>query len=316
MPTPSSRPKILITGGAGFIGSHVVDKFIARGFAVVVVDNFSAGRRENLNPGAVLYEVDITHPQALAEVFAREKPDYVSHHAAQVNVRYSVDNPLADAQTNILGSINVLECARLFGVRQVIYISSSGAVYGEPQYLPCDENHPIVPMSPYGASKHTVEHYVHMYYQNYGLRYTVLRYPNVFGPRQSPEGEAGVVSVFIVRMLRHQSVIINGDGEQQRDFLYVADCAEANWLALNQQVVGMYNLGTGHATSINELFRLLQARTGYAQPAMHGPAKTGEILRSYVTAERATAALGWSPSVPFAQGLDHTLDYFRQTFAE
>jgi UDP-glucose 4-epimerase len=188
--------KILVTGGAGFIGSHVVDLFLSKGYEVVVVDDLSTGRLSNLNPQATFYQTDIRSAK-VREIFAAERPDYVSHHAAQMDVRRSVSEPLFDAEVNILGSINLIEAARESGLKHFIYISSGGAVYGEPERLPCDENHPVHPICPYGASKHTVEHYLYMAHANDGLQYTVLRYPNVFGPRQNPHGEAGVVAIFI-----------------------------------------------------------------------------------------------------------------------
>jgi UDP-glucose 4-epimerase len=238
-------PKILVTGGAGFIGSHVVDLFLSKGYDVVVVDDLSTGRHSNLNPQATFYQIDIRSPKVW-EVFAVERPDYVSHHAAQMDVRRSVTEPLFDADVNILGLINLLECAREFDVKHFVYISSGGAAYGEPDQLPCDEEHSINPICPYVASKHTVEHYLYMHHANYGLKYTVLRYPNVFGPRQNPHGEAGVVAIFTGKMLAEECAIVNGDGEQTRDFVYVGDCARANYLALTvDHQSGVYNLGWG-----------------------------------------------------------------------
>lgn len=304
--------KILVTGGAGFIASHVVDALIERGADVVVVDNLSTGRRLNLNPRARFYQLDVRDP-ALAEVFDRERPDYVSHHAAQVDVRRSVDDPLFDADVNVRGSLNVLECARRSGVRRLVYSSTGGAVYGEPEYLPVDERHPVNPICPYGASKHAVEHYLFMYRQNYGLDYVVLRYPNVYGPRQDPSGEAGVVAIFTGRMLAGQPVTINGDGEQTRDFLYVGDCAAANLLALERpDAAGIYNLGTGQPTSVNRLFTELQAITGYDRPAAIGPARLGETRHIYLDAGRARRELGWRPTVDLPAGLARTVNHFKQ----
>src|SRR4030067_347000 len=225
--------KGLVTGGAGFIGSHVVDALISAGYEVVVVDDLSTGNLANLNPAATFYQMDI-RSQQLAEVFEKERPAYVDHHAAQMDVRRSIADPLFDAEVNVIGSINLIECCRRYGVKRLIYISTGGAVYGEPEYLPCDEAHPINPICPYGASKHTVEHYLFMYQQNYGLEYNVLRYPNVYGPRQDPHGEAGVVAIFTGQMLDDKQVVINGDGEQPRYFVYVEGCAQANRLAMNR----------------------------------------------------------------------------------
>ena len=303
--------KALVTGGAGFIGSHVVNLYISQGYEVVVLDDLSTGRVSNLNPAAQFYELDIRSTQ-LDEIFARERPDFVNHHAAQMDVRRSVAEPLFDADVNILGSLNLIECARRHHVKRFIYVSTGGAVYGEPKYLPCDEAHPVNPICQYGASKHTVEHYLFMYHQNYGLEYCVLRYPNVYGPRQDPQGEAGVVAIFAGQMLADKQVEIYGDGEQQRDFVYVDDCAQANLLALTSpKSSGIYNLGSGHGTSVNELFAMLQALTGYQKPPRHGPARIGETRRIYLDAQRAEGELGWTPATSLTDGLQQTLEYFR-----
>ena len=303
--------KILVTGGAGFIGSHVVDLFVAQGYEVVIVDDLSTGRPSNLNPAAKFYQIDIRSPQ-IRQVFEAEKPDYVSHHAAQMDVRRSVAQPLFDADINILGSINLLETAKDFQVKRFIYISTGGAVYGEPESLPCDESHPINPICQYGASKHTVEHYLYMYNVNYGLKYTVLRYPNVFGPRQDPHGEAGVVAIFTGRMLAGEEVTIYGDGDQTRDFVYVGDCAQANLLALTvDHEPGIYNLGWGRPTSINEICSVLVNITSYSLPVQYGPAKVGETRHIYLDASKAQRDLGWEPTITLEEGLEKTVDYFR-----
>lgn len=303
--------KVLVTGGAGFIGSHVVNLYLDHGYEVVIVDDLSTGRASNLNPGAKSYRLDIRSPR-LAEVFEAERPDYVNHHAAQMNVRRSVADPFFDAEVNILGSLNLIECAKRYAVQRFIYISTGGAVYGEPDYLPCDEAHPINPICQYGASKHTVEHYLYIYHVNYGLRSTVLRYPNVYGPRQDPHGEAGVVAIFTGQMLADQPVVINGDGEQVRDFVYVGDCAQANLLALTAASDhAIYNLGSGRGTSVNEIFAALQRITGYRRPPLYGPAKLGETRRIYLDATRAGQQLGWSPQTILEDGLGRTVEYFR-----
>ena len=304
--------KILVTGGAGFIGSHVVDTFIANGHEVVVVDDLSTGRRSNLNPAATFYKVDI-RSEELKEVFERERPQVVDHHAAQMDVRRSVVDPLFDADVNVLGSIKLIELAREYGVQRFIYISTGGAVYGEPEYLPCDESHPINPICPYGASKHTVEHYLYMYQELYDLDYVVLRYPNVYGPRQDPHGEAGVVAIFTGLMLNGEQVVINGDGDQERDFVYVADCARANLLALTSDSKNtIFNLGEGKGTTVNQVYQELKQITNYSLSAVHGPAKVGETRRIFLEAKKAASELDWQPTIGLSAGLTETVNYFRQ----
>ncbi len=308
--------KILVPGGAGFIASHVVDICLSQGYEVVVVDNLSTGRRSNVNPAAKLYAVDLRSPELMA-VFEKERPDFVDHHAAQVDVRRSVADPMFDADVNVRGTINLLECARRAEVKKFIYISTGGAVYGEPEYLPCDEKHPINPICPYGASKHTAEHYLYMYKVNFGLNYTVLRYSNVYGPRQNPHGEAGVVAIFAGRMLTDQTVVIHGDGEQLRDYVYVGDCARANAVALAAEATGaIYNVATGRGTSVNEVFRLLKDITGYPHDATHGPAKVGETRRIYLDVRKAQADLGWQPQVDLAEGLRRVVEHLKTTEPE
>jgi len=303
--------KILVTGGAGFIGSHVVDLFVAQGYEVVIVDDLSTGRASNLNPAAKFYQLDIRDPK-LRDVFESERPDHISHHAAQMDVRRSVVQPLFDADVNILGSINLIECAKEFNVKHFVYISTGGAVYGEPEKLPCDETHPINPICQYGASKHTVEHYLYMYNANYGLSYTVLRYPNVFGPRQDPHGEAGVVAIFTGKMLAEEPVMINGDGEQTRDFVFVRDCARANYQAVtNDHQSGIYNIGWGRPTSINEIYSTLAQVINYSRSVTYGPAKVGETRHIYLDASKANRDLKWSPTITLEDGLKETVEYFR-----
>ena len=303
--------KVLVTGGAGFIGSHVVDLHLANGYEVVVIDDLSTGRLSNLNPGAKFYKLDIRSPEVMG-IFEEERPDFVNHHAAQMDVRRSLVDPLFDADVNILGSINLLECAKRIQVKRFVYISSGGAAYGEPVYLPCDEGHPVDPICQYGASKHTVEHYLYMYHVNYGLSYTVLRYPNVYGPRQDPHGEAGVVAIFTGKMLKDEQITINGDGDQERDFVHVRDCAQANLQVLaSDKAVGIYNLGSGQGTSINKIFEILQEITAFPHPPVHGPAKVGETYRIYLDASKAYRDFGWRPSISLVDGLDDVVTYFR-----
>lgn len=304
--------KALVTGAAGFIASHVVELYLQQGYEVVIVDDLSTGRRSNLNPAATFYEMDIRSPE-LATVFEKERPDIVNHHAAQMDVRRSVADPLFDADVNIRGSINVIECAKRYGVKKMVYISTGGAVFGEPEYVPCDENHPINPICQYGASKHTVEHYLYMYKVNYGLNYVVLRYPNVFGPRQDPHGEAGVVAIFTGQMLTDKQVIINGDGEQLRDYVYVGDCARANLLALTvEKAEGIYNLGSGRGTTVNQVFDALKSITGYGREPVHGPAKVGETRAIYLDASKARRELGWEPTVSLEDGLRQVVNHFAE----
>ena len=303
--------KVLVTGGAGFIGSHVADAYVAEGYEVVVVDNLSTGRKENLNPAASLYQVDIRDEKALAEVFEREHPDYVSHQAARAQVRESMDNPVLYAEVNIIGSLNVLQLCRQYKVRKIVYASTGGAVYGEPEYLPADEGHPVNPLDPYGASKHHVEHYLYLYKVNWGLPYTILRYPNVYGPRQDPCGEAGVVAIFMGQMLNGGQPTINGSGEQERDFVYVGDIAQANLLAIGRGDGGIFNIGTGVGTSINDIFRLLRKATGYSGEEIHTSAKAGEVFKIYLDASKARNELGWAERVTLEEGLLRTVEYFR-----
>lgn len=301
--------KVLVTGGAGFIGSHVVDSLVKEGHSVAVVDDLSSGRRVHVNPTARFYQVDIREPR-LQEVFEREKPDLVNHHAAHVDVRRSVADPLFDAGVNILGSLNLLECARQHGVENLVYASSGGAIYGEPSYLPCDEEHPLNPICPYGVSKLTVEKYLSMYGHAHGLRYTILRYPNVYGPRQDPTGEAGVVAIFARRMLKGDQIVINGTGEQERDFLYVDDIVKANLLAMERADGQAYNLGCGTGTSVNELFESMKEMTGYRLQPTYGPPRPGETFRIYLDATKAQRELGWRPEAKLEDGLRATIASF------
>jgi UDP-glucose 4-epimerase len=298
--------RILVTGGAGFIGSHVVDAYIAAGHDVAVVDNLSTGHAANINPKARFYHKNIG-AASLRDVFEVERPEVVNHHGAQMSVLVSVREPLRDASTNVLGSLNVLECARQFGTRKVIYISTGGAVYGEPRYLPCDEDHPVDPLCPYGISKHTVEHYLALYRRLYGLDFTVLRYPNVYGPRQDPHGEAGVIAIFAGRMLSGEQVVINGTGEQERDFVAIADVVRANVAALEHAGGEIVNLGSGRGTSVNAIFQALASIIGYRQQPVYGPAKAGEVSRIYLSGEKAHRLLGWQPTVSLDAGLAATI---------
>ena len=307
----AGKARALVTGGAGFIGSHVVDAYIEAGLDVAIIDNLSTGARANLNPAARLYEVDIRDGAEVDRVFAAERPEVVSHQAAQASVNGSMADPPRDASINVLGSLNVLEAARKHGVRKVIYAATGGAAVGEPKYLPVDEDHPVAPLSPYGASKHAVEHYVALYQQTFGLDTTILRYTNIYGPRQDPRGEAGVIAIFAGLMLTGGRPIVNGTGEQERDYVYVGDVARANLLALSKGGGRMINIGTGVGTSVNHLFDMLAELTGYGEPRQHGPALSGEVFRIYVTNDRARDELGWQPTVKLDEGLRLTVESIR-----
>ena len=301
----------LVTGGAGFIASHLVDALVERGFHVAVVDDLSSGHREFVNPGAAFYQVDIRDASALARVFEVERPDFVDHHAAQISVVRSVADPVYDAQVNILGSLNVLEMARKYKVKKLVFASTGGALYGEPKKLPCDEEHPIAPLSNYGVAKRAVELYIHVYNQAFGLNYTVLRYANVYGPRQDPLGEAGVVAIFSQRMLKGSLCTIFGSGEQERDFVYVGDIVQANLFALEKGDLGKFNIGSGRGTSVNSIFSLLQGLTSYSKNAEYAPARAGEVSRIYLDNSLARNVLGWRPGVSLEDGLRRTVEYFK-----
>lgn len=301
--------KILVTGGAGFIGSHIVDRVIAEGMDAAVLDNLSTGKAENINPKAVFYKADI-RDKSVSDIFVKEKPDIVCHLAAQVSVRNSVDDPCADAGTNIVGSLNILENCRIHGIK-FIFASTGGAIYGEQDVFPAPEGHPAHPLSPYGAAKLAVENYLFYYSNVFGLPYVALRYANVYGPRQDPHGEAGVVAIFAGKMLAGETPVINGDGGQTRDYVYVKDVVAANVMAMKKDVTGSFNVGTGKETSVNELYALLKEKTGYSGGKTHGPAKAGEQYRSVLDNSLIRNVFGWDASTPLGKGLEETVEYFR-----
>jgi UDP-glucose 4-epimerase len=301
--------KVLITGGAGFIGSNIVDGAIAAGHDVAVVDDLSTGNRRWVNPDATFYEVDIRTPE-LDGVIAREKPDVICHQAARANVRESFELPLLYAEVNVVGSLNLIESARKHGVKRIVYASTGGACYGEPRQVPVPEDHPVNPLDPYGASKHHVEHYLWLYQRNFGIDFVILRYPNVFGPRQDPKGEAGVVAIFANQMLEGGRPVINGDGEQVRDFMFIDDVVQANLLAF-EKGAGIYNVGWGKGTSVNQIFDSLKSATGYDGPKVHAEAKAGEVSKIYLDSRKAIAELGWNPSVGLDEGLSRTVDFLK-----
>jgi UDP-glucose 4-epimerase len=303
--------RILVTGGAGFIGSNVADRFVALGHDVAVFDNLSSGFREFVHPKAKLYVGDLADATAVESAVADFRPDVVDHHAAQIDVRKSVDDPVFDARVNILGTLGLLQSCLAHGVKKFVYASTGGALYGEGRQLPAPEEHPVNPESPYGASKHTVEHYLYIWRLLHGLDYTVLRYPNVYGPRQNPHGEAGVNAIFIGLMLAGQPPKIFGDGSAVRDYLFVDDVVEANVLALSGGSGEMVNIGTGVGTSVNDIVRELKSITGFAGEPIHLPARPGEVQRIYLDASRAKRVLGWTPKVTFRQGLEKTVEWSR-----
>ncbi len=302
--------KVLVTGGAGFIGSHVVDRLLQEGHDVVVVDNLVTGKRKNVPKAAQFYKLDIENPK-LERVFRNERPSVVFHLAAQMNVRRSVEDPMFDAQVNVLGTLNVLEQASKHGARKVIFSSSGGAIYGEQLAFPAPETHVTQPLSPYGISKLCGEHYLSYYHRMSGIQVVSLRYANVYGPRQDPEGEAGVVAIFIQKMLRGEQAVVNGNGRQTRDFVFVEDVVEANLMSMGPEVEGVYNVGTGIETSINDLFRIVVDLTKVEFKEVHGPAKRGEQARSVIDCTKLHRNLGWEPKVDLREGLRRTVDYFR-----
>ena len=308
--------KILITGGAGFIGSNVAERMFADGLQVVVLDNLTTGSRENLQPGATFCEADIGDREAVRAIFEREKPDYVAHHAAQIDVRRSTRDPQFDAAVNIIGSLNVIEAAADTKVKKLVYASTGGAIYGEPEYLPADEKHPIQPISQYGISKHTVEHYLYLYGQLYGLPWTVLRYSNVYGPRQTPHGEAGVVAIFAGQLLRGQRPTIFGEGDKTRDYCFVGDIVEGNVRALTAGDGQIVNLGTGVPTTDREVFDAVRDAVG-AQgiEPIYGDERLGEVRHIYLDAARAREELGWEAKVSFREGVRRSVDFYRDYFS-
>ena len=303
--------RILVTGGAGFIGSNVADRFIELGHEVAVFDDLSTGFREFVNPRAEFHLGDLADAAAIDRCVRSFEPEIVTHLAAQMDVRKSVTDPLLDARVNVLGSIGLLQACTKHGVRKVVYASTGGALYGEGRHLPATEDHPVNPESPYGASKHTVEHYLYLWKVLHGLDYTVLRYPNVYGPRQNPHGEAGVNAIFIGLMLEGKRPRIFGDGNAVRDYLYVSDVVDANVTALERGSGEMLNLGTGVGTSVNDIVRELQGILDFREEAIYEPARAGEIQRIYLDASRARRVLDWSPQVSFSDGLRKTVEWTR-----
>lgn len=301
--------RILVTGGAGFIGSHIVEAYLAEGHEVAVVDNLSTGRRANVDRRAALHEVDI-HSRELEAIFAGFKPEVVNHHAAQASVKVGQADPVHDLEVNGAGTARVAQLAVAHGARKLIYASSGGTVYGEPQTLPVTEDHPIAPRSNYGTSKYVGELYVQLAARTADIEFTIFRYGNAFGPRQDPHGEAGVVAIFTGLMLAGEPCTIDGDGEQKKDYLYVGDIARANVLALASGNGLVANIGTGRGTTVNHIYRVLSAEIGNTIPARNGPPRPGDVRNFWLDCSRARAELGWEPLVSFEEGIRLTVASF------
>lgn len=304
--------KILVTGGAGFIGSHVVDRYISDGHNVIVIDNLSTGLIKNINPKAQFHKLDIRSQKA-AELIKKTSPDILNHHAAQIDLRRSVKEPLFDAEINILGLLNLLEAAiKTKSVKKIILASTGGAIYGDAKITPTPEDYPAWPVSPYGVAKLTSEHYLHYYQNSFKLQFVSLRYGNIYGPRQNPEGEAGVVAIFCQAMLRGKQPVINGNGKQTRDYVYVSDVVDANSLVLKDAVTGIYNIGTGKETDVNTIFDKLAKLLASDMKKIHGPEKKGEQKRSVLDSSKAKEKFGWEAKISINVGLGKTAAYFKK----
>ncbi|MBM4053146.1 MAG: NAD-dependent epimerase/dehydratase family protein [Planctomycetes bacterium] len=305
--------KILVTGGAGFIASHLADHLIAKGHEVIIVDNLSTGKKENINPKSVFYKVDICDIGRLEDVFNEERPDVVNHHAAHADVRKSVEMPAYDANINILGSLNLCQLSMKYGVKKIIYASTGGAVYGEPKHLPVTENSPIEPISQYGVSKHTVEHYLFVFNKLYNLNFTILRYPNVYGPRQSPYGEAGVVAIFSEHVLSNKRPTIFGDGSKTRDYVFVEDIISANLKVLENCGNGeIFNLGWGIEVSDLNVFHAIRNALNSKIEPIFGSKRNGEIEHICLDNSKAMKVLDWKPRVKFEEGIKLSTNYYKQ----
>lgn len=302
--------RVLVTGGAGFIGSHIVERCIKKGFYTVILDNLSTGKEENIHQGAIFYKEDV-RSERLKDILLQEKVEMVIHQAAQIDVQTSIKNPQYDASVNILGTINLLEACREAGVRKVVY-ASSAAVYGNPDYLPVDEGHPLKPQSGYGISKQVPEKYLRLYRELHGLDFTVLRYANVYGPRQDASGEGGVVAIFIDKLLKGETPTIYGDGEQTRDFIFVEDVARANLAALERGSGQVVNISTGVAVSVNQLFQMIKDCVGTETVPRYAPERPGDIKESFLAPLKAEEVLGWKAGIALQEGIRATVGYYRQ----
>lgn len=310
--------RILVTGGAGFIGSHLVDRLIKEKYKVIIIDNLSSGKKENLNKKARFYKIDICSSK-IFEIFKKEKPDIIYHLAAQIDVRKSVENPIKSAEINILGSLNIIESfAKLYHyknynkITKIVFASTGGAIYGDAKIIPTPESYPEFPLSPYGIEKLSVEKYLNYYFQVFKIPYIALRLANVYGPRQNSKGEAGVIAIFCDKMLRGDQPIINGNGKQTRDFVYVDDVVNAFILAIKKNKIGVYNIGTGKEATINTIFLKLKQLTGSNCKKIHGPRKPGEQRRSCLDYSKAKKELGWIPKVSLDEGLRITVEWFKE----
>ena len=302
--------RILVTGGAGFIGSHVVEAYLAAGHEVAVIDNLATGRRSNVPKEATLHEVDL-HARELERIFSEFKPEVVNHHAAQASVKVGNADPVHDLEVNGGGTARLLKLASENGTRKVIYSASGGTVYGNPQALPITEDHPVAPLSNYGTSKYVGELYVQLAARSAGLDYTILRYSNAFGPRQDPHGEAGVVAIFAGLMLAGQPCTIDGDGEQKKDYCYAADIARANVLALDRGSGLVANIGTGEGVTVNQIYAALSEALGNTIPPKFGPPRPGDVREFWLDYSRAKAELGWEPRVSFEEGIRRCVESVR-----
>ena len=301
--------KVLVTGGAGFIGSNIVDRLIEKNFEVVIIDNLSTGKKEHINEKAIFYETDICSKN-IENIFDKENIEVVIHTAAQIDVQKSINDPIYDCKNNIIGTLNILEACKKYKVNKLIY-SSSAAVYGQPEYLPVDEEHPINAMSGYGISKHTPEHYIQMYADIYGLNTSILRYSNVYGPRQDPKGEGGVISIFVDKMLDNDNPIIYGDGEQTRDFIYVDDIVSANIAAINKSQNEVYNISCNTKNSINDLAKIINNILNTNYSPIYKKARPGDIRHSVLDNNKALNSLAWKPQYDLEQGLKETITYYK-----
>ncbi len=302
--------KILVTGGAGFIGSHLTDKLIQNGHKVLIIDNLSTGFKEHINPKAKFYQMDI-RSAALDKILEKEQPEAVFHLAAQVDVRKSLEDPNLDVEINISGSINVLKSCIKHKVQRVLFASTGGAIYGEQEYFPADERHPVFPISPYGVAKLTVEKYLHCFYENFGLNYACLRLANVYGPRQNPKGDQGVVAIFCGKLLNGEQVTIYGDGKQTRDYVFVDDVVNAFVLALEFSKSEVFNIGTGIETNVNQLYEILAEKVGSNSNMVYGPERLGEQKRSVIDFAKAKRELNWEPRVNLKEGLEKSIQYYQ-----